>query len=76
MCQLNAKMIRAAMRSAANTGFDPRNSHGVQKRVFMRTWRMEAGRRAAREARSEAAANRWLEEAMNDDSAMSNVWYR
>ena len=54
--------IRAAMRHAASVGFDPMNSHDVQARVMERRWKMESGARKQREreARSEAAANRWL----------------
>lgn len=56
--------IRAAMRMAATQGFDPYNSHDAQARVMERRWRMESGQRKERErmARSEAVANRWLEQ--------------
>lgn len=64
----NLKAIKAALRHAATQGFDPYNSHDTQARVMERRWKMEAGKRKQREreARSEAIANRWLEEQMRE----------
>lgn len=61
------KTIRAAMRHAVTQGFDPRNSHDVQARLCERRWKMEAGARKQRERqeRSEAMANRWLEQELH-----------
>lgn len=59
------KSIRAAMRMALSQGFDPYNSHETQAKVMERRWKMEAGRIA--KERSEAAANRWLKEALEMD---------
>lgn len=63
------KAVRSAMRHAATLGFDPYNSHEAQARVLERRWKMEAGARKQRERmeRSEAAANRWLEESLRRD---------
>jgi hypothetical protein len=56
----NEKRALRAMKAAARTGFDPRNSAIVFGEKFSRSWHDEC-----RRSNSEFDANLWLDHALN-----------